>query len=153
MTVRFSPTASDLGTIGQDFDIPSNDPDENPVTVNVSGTAVTVAAPNISISPSSIGFGTDTDCNGIIRTATISNTGSGSLNITSITIIDSPNFSIQSNTCPASLGAGSSCTVDVEFLSTTGGGAKSGTLVIQSNDPDTPTVNVGLSGTRVNLCP
>ena len=36
--MRFAPAAT--GTFNDSFDIPSNDPDENPVTVNVSGTGL-----------------------------------------------------------------------------------------------------------------
>lgn len=38
LTVRFSPTTT--GTFNDSFDIPSNDPDEDPVAMNVSGTGV-----------------------------------------------------------------------------------------------------------------
>ena len=152
LTVRFSPTASDLGTIGESFDIPSNDPDENPVTVSVSGTAtVAQIPPNIAVSPSNIAFGTVATCTTRTRTATISNTGGTSLSITSITTIGDNAFSIQSNTCLASLSAGGSCAVVVEFFPSTSG-AKGGTLRILSNDLDTPTSNVGLSGTAVGVC-
>ena len=148
LTVRFAPTAA--VTSNDSFDIPSNDPDENPVAVSVSGNGV---VPNISVNPPSIGFGTDTLCNGITRTATISNTGTGSLSIISITITSgNTDFSIQSNTCLASLSSSSSCNVDVLF-SANSGGAKTGNLRILSDDPDTPTLNVGLTGTRVAVCP
>lgn len=153
LTVRFLPIAE--GTLNDSFDIPSNDPDENPVTVNVSGAgAVIQLSPNISVSPSSIAFGTDDTCDGrLTRTATIRNTGGSSLSITSITTTPiSVDFFIQSRTCGASLGAGSSCTVVVGFASTTGAGGKTGTLRIRSNDLDTPTVDVGLSGTYPNRC-
>jgi hypothetical protein len=104
------------------------------------------------VRPSNIAFGDVDTCVMPIptrtRTVTIRNTGSPNLSITSVAITpDSDNsFSIQSETCPASLNPGDSCNVIVKFLPLTAG-AKSGTLRIQSNDPYTPTSNVGLSGT------
>ena len=148
LTVRFSPTAE--VTSNDSFDIPSNDPDENPVTVSVSGRGS--PPPNIAVSPSNIAFGNVTCGTTPSRTLTISNTDVGSLNITDITITDGfPLFSILSETCPASLSSGSSCNVVVELYAFSEG-VNTGTLTIESNDPDTPTKTVGLSAT-VGICP
>ena len=102
------------------------------------------------VRPSKIAFGDVDICvmRPRTRTVTIRNTGSPNLSITSVAITpDSDNsFSIQSETCPASLNPGDSCNVIVKFLPLTAG-AKLGTLRILSNDPDTPISNVGLSGT------
>jgi hypothetical protein len=43
LTVRFSPTG--IGPFNDSFDIPSNDPDEDPVTVSTSGTGTAVNNP------------------------------------------------------------------------------------------------------------
>ena len=152
LTVRFSSTSV---ASYDSFDIPSNDPDENPVTVSVSGTGALVPippAPNISVRPSNLSFGTSVACGvEITRTAIISNTGAASLGITSITLTSSGDFSIALTNCPASLISNSACTVDVLFSPGTSG-TKTGTLRIVSDDPDSPTTNVGLSGARVTTC-
>jgi hypothetical protein len=44
LTIRFAPTAA--GSFTDSFDIPSNDPDENPVTFNVSGNGTETPAPS-----------------------------------------------------------------------------------------------------------
>ena len=146
LTVRFSPTAAVAST--DSFDIPSNDPDENPVTVSVSGTGSAAPAPGISVSPASIGFvacyippGVDTD------SVTITSTGTADLIVTSTDLGGSGSTSYSRvNNCPASLAPALSCTVTVTFAPTTGG-VKNGTLTINSNAPARA---VSLTGQALN---
>jgi hypothetical protein len=58
ITYQYSPTSE--GTFSSNSNIPSNDPDENPVTVNLTGTGVseTVSTPSIPIGPRSGTTGT-----------------------------------------------------------------------------------------------
>ena len=77
------------------------------------------------------------------QTVTLTNTGEGVFTITSIAV--SGEFA-QTNDC-VSLAASASCTVNVTF-SPTVGGARTGTLTIDSNDPASPhTVNLTGTGT------
>jgi len=46
LTVRFAPLAA--GPYNDSFNIPSNDPDENPVTVNLSGNGITASGPDLT---------------------------------------------------------------------------------------------------------
>ena len=56
VTYRFAPTTS--GNFSSNSDIPSNDPDESPVTVTLNGTGFT--APSLTVSKSGAGVGTVT---------------------------------------------------------------------------------------------
>jgi len=51
LAVRFEPTTT--GTFNDSFDIPSDDPDEDPVTVNVSGTGTAECLDNLDCTPES----------------------------------------------------------------------------------------------------
>ena len=122
--------------------------DGKAITIRARGRMLTLTRDPL-VRPSNIAFGGVDICTGPgphPRTVTIRNTKSSSLSITSITTTGDDSFSISSETCPAFLGPGDSCVVNVRFFPLDAG-AKSGTLRILSNDPDTPISNVGLSGT------
>ena len=74
--------------------------------------------------------------------ATLTNTGSAALNITSISA--SGDYSVLDN-CGAGIGAGGSCTMDVTFTPVVSG-IRSGTLTLITDAPGGPHT-VGLSGT------
>jgi hypothetical protein len=62
-------------------------------------------------------------------------------------------FSMTPGTCPSltpTINAGQSCTINVTFAPTSTG-TESATLVITSNAYNSPTLNVGLSGTGVSI--
>jgi Tol biopolymer transport system component len=111
-----------------------------------------VNEPNISISPTTFSFGIiPINIASSPQTFMISNTGTADLIISSMSITgsDSSQFTLQTGTCPSltpTISAGGSCTVIVTF-SPTSEGSKSATLQIASNDTDTSTLNVSLSGT------
>ena len=83
-----------------------------------------------------------------MQTVTISNTGGQPLGINGVSIAgaDASAF-MQTNDC-TTLAQGESCTVDVTFMPT-GEGARSANLVIESDDPDSPSVEVAMSGQSV----
>jgi hypothetical protein len=114
--------------------------------------SVSYTTPDISVSPVSFDFGNvNVGSTSAPQTFTISNTGDADLEIGTISITgtDASEFCIQNDNCSgqtvAPLG---SCTFDVVF-SPTSGAEKSANLEIPSNDPDTPMLNVPLSGTAV----
>lgn len=80
------------------------------------------------------------------RTITISNTGSGVLNISAVALTaTNPNdFRVISNGCGSSVAAGASCSITVGFLPT-GLGLRSAMLDVTTNAPGT-TQSVSLSG-------
>ncbi|MBU1488131.1 choice-of-anchor D domain-containing protein, partial [bacterium] len=76
---------------------------------------------------------------------TITNTGSGDLNVGAITIAGA-DFTIQNNNCQGqTLAQNQTCTFEVVF-SPVSIGIKTATLTILSNDPDSPSFAVPLSG-------
>jgi len=85
----------------------------------------------LAVAPASLTFA-DTVVNAVsaARSVTLSNTGDGPLNLTSITV--SSDFVIGSNTCGASLAVGASCAVGLTFNPTTSG-ARTGALTIVSD--------------------
>ena len=90
---RFIPTVT--GYYSSDISISSNDPDEDTVYVNVSGTGVEYAVPNIEINPTEIQFGSVTILTSKEELFTISNTGSAELIIDSIYVPDNSGFMIR----------------------------------------------------------
>ena len=75
---------------------------------------------------------------------TIQNTGLATLNISGASV-SGTGFSVVGSV-PSSISAGGSDTITVSFTPSSVG-SHTGTLSINSNDPDTPTLNIGLNGT------
>jgi len=119
--------------------------------------SVTTGAPNVSVTPSSLSFGNvEQGATASVQEVTISNTGDLFLNVSLIDITgtDSGMFSVETggadpcaNLTPT-IGPGSSCTVNVTFTPATAGG-KTASLEITSDDPDTTTSTVSLTGTGI----
>jgi hypothetical protein len=158
-TVRFVPEAS--GEFIDSFDIPSNDSDESLVIINLEGSGMPTSVPIIqvvdSVAPENdfhIPFGGVTNgLRSMPEFITISNTGTASLGLTAIELSgrDTDGFFLDFNRgerpCGneiSSINPGGSCTFEVIF-----GPTKSGphlaNIVIISNDPDDPQINVALS--------
>ena len=105
-----------------------------------------VIGPDVKLSPTSLIFGSQTlDTTSKPKTVVVTNIGSATLNISSITA--SANFAISSNTCGATLAVGASCKVKVTFTPSQLG-VLTGTLTLADNAVDSPQ-NVQLSGTGV----
>ncbi len=137
-TGRFSPTAAGLanGTIS----IVSNDP-LSPATINVSGTGVAAA---ISVSPTSHDFGDQrVGTTSAGKTFAITNTGTATLNVSSITTIgpfSTPNTSF-------SIAPGGTQNISGTFSPTTAGSA-SGSIRINHDAAGSPT-DISLTGNGV----
>ena len=151
MYVYFVPTAS--GTLPGTVTINSNG-FFNPVnTVSTTGIAT-----SISVTGAPLSFGNQlVKTTSTAKTVTVTNTGTAAIKMGTITLTETTDFTLSSNTCPASgsnLNAASSCTIGVTFgpKST---GAKKGSVVINDSDPTTPQL-IGLTGTgtsNVSLSP
>ena len=151
MYVYFEPTAS--GTAHGSVNINSNGffSQVNNVTLTGLGSA-------ISLTGSPISFG-----NQLVKTTsatkaiTVKNTGTSAITMDGITSTNTTDYTIASNTCPASgstLAGGASCTISMKF-NPQSTGAKRGSIVITDSDPSSPQL-VGLSGTgtsNVSLSP
>jgi len=138
---RFKPTSA--GTKEAEFIIASNDPDEPFVPVPVSGEAT--QTPDIRVIPTSIDFGEVALGAFAEETLRIHNDGNGVLQIISITSTD-PQFTISGH---SDVDPHSYIDVVVKFTPSFLG-EKTGTLNIESNDPDEPLVPVDLRGESVN---
>ncbi|HZV85969.1 MAG TPA: choice-of-anchor D domain-containing protein [Candidatus Binatus sp.] len=138
ISVTFTPTASGTrtGTLSIADDAPLAG---SPQTVALSGIGYTLSA---SLNPSSLTFASQLiGTTSSPQNVTLTNTGSGTLSITSFTT--SGNFA-QTNNCPAALSAGGTCTVSVVFVPAVRG-TLTGTLTLNSNATGTPP-SVSLSG-------
>ena len=106
-----------------------------------------VQACNIAVSPTTLAFGDVTLGNSLALSTTVSNSGNAACNVT-LALTGSIDFAITSNTS-FNVSAGGSQNVSVSYTPA-GLGADAGTLAVNSNDPDTATVNVDLSGNGVD---
>jgi hypothetical protein len=120
-------------------------------TMTIAGKTFTVSQaaasiPTISVSPTSINFGSVRVGRTSASSVTISNKGTATLTINSITMTgQSASSFTQTNNC-ASLAANKSCTAQVTFKPSSTG-SKSASLSISSNDSAHSPVSVSLSGT------
>lgn len=135
-TVTFSPTAPGprYGSI-----MIQDDGAGSPHFINLVGNGATAVA---DLTPASLSFPSlQINQTSSAQTATLTNNGNATLVISNIAI--SAAYA-QTNTCPGSLGIGSSCTFSITFTPTAGG-ASNGTLSITDNAPGSPHT-VALSG-------
>ncbi|MBU0569004.1 choice-of-anchor D domain-containing protein, partial [bacterium] len=127
----------------------SSSPTPQTASKELSITITAPSSPEISVSPASHNFGSVTVGSfSAPKTFTISNTGNADLAIGTITLTgtDASEFSIQNDQCSGqTIPPGENRTVQVVF-SPASEGAKSANLSIPSNDPNTPILDVPLSG-------
>ncbi|PYV13937.1 MAG: hypothetical protein DMG21_19745, partial [Acidobacteria bacterium] len=135
--VTFTPTVSGIRTGTLTF---TDSDASSPQTVALSGNGT---APAVSLSPASLNFGNQ-GATGPAQTVTLTNTGNGNLNITSIT--PSAQFA-ETNNCPAIVAPSGTCTISVTFLPNAAG-AVSGTLAVTDNAANSPQ-SVTLSGNGI----
>ena len=118
-------------------------------TVTVDDTITVTATfalkiPDISVAGTSLDFGSIKVGKKATRTLNIKNNGSGDLNIT-LSVLGGFDFSIPGSSS-VTIKAKKSYNIKVLFAPKSTG-SKTGTLRIASNDPDTPVLDVSLSGT------
>jgi len=150
VSVSFKPTKS--GTKTAEVQISSNDPVLPVVSVSLSGEGVFNKPSQISVTPSSYDFGRRVI--GKVypsATFTVSNEGTGDLKIDSVSLdgLDRAVFTIESDECSGGQFAqGGKCYIKVNFKPEEIR-QYSATLVINSNDPTTPRLEVPLKGEGV----
>lgn len=124
------------------------------IYVALAGQWVAIGTPvpsqtTIAVLPSSVAFGTVTvgqSSPGL--SLSLSNPGSTDINVTSVVLSGSGDFSaVNINACNGFLVAGSSCVLDLLFTPSSAV-AKTGTVTVNNNS-STPVVAVGLTGTGV----
>jgi len=145
VSINFSPTSSGAKNASLNL---SDNASESPQMVSLMGTGV---APSITLSATSLNFGPQgAGTTSAAQTVTISNTGNVPVGIAAITLAgtNTADF-IQTNNCPPSLGASSSCHIMVEFdPSASGPASRAASVSISDNAPQSPQT-VALSGTVV----
>ena len=109
------------------------------------------AAPAVTLSPTSLTFGTQLKgTKSAAQVITLTNTGTASLTLSNI--VPSSPFS-QTRTCTATLAAGASCTISVSFTPAVNG-VVNGTLTITDNAANSPqVVSLTGTGTIISLTP
>ncbi|MGK2907914.1 MAG: S8 family serine peptidase [Desulfuromonadales bacterium] len=155
--VRFTPAAG--GVFNDSFDIPSNDPDENPVTVTVSGTGTVELVPAITVTDTSapfddrqVLFGDVTEGVTADHTVTISNDGNAALALGNLAVANplAEPFSLLNDTCSGhQLQPATGCTFDVRFAPA-GASSYTDSFDIPSSDPDESSLIVNLSGSSLS---
>jgi subtilisin family serine protease len=134
------------GTYEQELFIISNDPLADTVVVPVTLTVINNGAPIASVEPDTLDFGPVFETGSKTKYITLSNAGSDSLVVSSIT---SDNADFTTNfTSAIILGAFQDTTVNVIYTASSLG-SSSGTLSIVTNDPEHPTLTVFLLGEGV----
>jgi Abnormal spindle-like microcephaly-assoc'd, ASPM-SPD-2-Hydin len=144
ITVTMAP--KDAGSLTANLNINDSDP-TSPQTVALSGTGNTTAT--VTLLPKSLAFG-----NAVYLTpsapqaATLTNTGTSAVNITSITPTGTnPSDFSQTNNCGSSLAIGASCTVNVAFTPTSTGPRMASISITDGATGSPQTVSLSGSGT------
>jgi sugar lactone lactonase YvrE len=114
-------------------------------TISLRGTGAGVA-----VTPGTLSFGTELlKVVSAAKTVTVKNDSTATLTGLSVSLINTADFAIASNTCGTTLASKASCTVGVTFAPQSIN-ARKGTLVVIDSDPTSPQI-VGLSGTGTEV--
>jgi hypothetical protein len=118
------------------------------VDSNVFIKAGSLSSSVVSLAPTGLAFGNvNQGSQGTAQTVTLTNVGSAALSGVSVAA-DSNNFTTANNTCGATVAAGASCTIDVNFTPQSGGVIQ-GSLNFTDSAGDSPQP-VSLSGTGIS---
>ena len=145
VTVTYQPVNG--GTDNGSLVITSNDPNEQTVSVTLSGTGNAVPSPNIYINTATP-FGSVLIGNSSAQDTVIQNLGTAALVVNAISPANgtSTEFSFTAPGTPFTIPAGGSQIVTVTYQPVDTG-TDNGSLVISSDDPDEPTVSLTFSAT------
>lgn len=155
--VAFRPTAS--GTRTATLQLASNDPDENPFTVTLTGTGV--AVPEIVITradstelvdgSATIGLGSaNLGTSSATQTLTIRNTGTAPLTGLAISTTGHTADFVVSSPAAITLAPGATTSFSI-FFRPTAAGARTAALAIANNDADENPFDINLTGTGVAI--
>ena len=147
LQVQFQPTAA--GSVTGLMTLKTSSTSGSLPVVSLSGTGVNGAVaqpdPQLTVSPSSLSFGSLTVNTAATKTVTLTSSGSSALTVSAASISGS-GFSIVSGSLPATLNPGQSTSLTVQFKPTTTG-TLSGQLTISSDSTTGGTSVVALGGT------
>jgi hypothetical protein len=144
VSLRFAPTSA--GAQSGVLVISSNDPTQPQQRITLTGTGTQPpmsGSPSISAIPSTLAFGNVTIGQSSDMTVAISNRGAAALVVSSLTA-SGTGFSVTGPSTPLTILPGAASTVTVRFAPSSAG-PQTGTLLIASNDPATPSLTISLS--------
>ena len=137
MTLTFKPTSSE--TVSGNVTVVNSQGSSTVIPISASG-----VQPAISVTPSSVSFGSISVGSSNTQTMKVTNSGTGVLTISQISVAGS-GFSSSGATLPISLNAGQSSNFNLQFAPTSAG-VVNGSASLVSNAPGSPAV-ISLSGT------
>ncbi|HEY1483902.1 MAG TPA: choice-of-anchor D domain-containing protein, partial [Candidatus Acidoferrum sp.] len=137
MTLTFKPTSSE--TVSGNVTVVNSQGSSTVIPISASGVQSA-----ISVTPSSVSFGSLSVGSSNSQTMKVTNSGTGVLTISQISVAGS-GFSSSGVTLPISLNAGQSSNFNLQFAPASAGAA-SGSASLVSNAPGSPAV-ISLSGT------
>ena len=147
LTVTFTPAAT--GSRTATLTVSSNSLGGTPQTISLTGTGV-ISGPHLNPSVTSLSFGNQPlNTTTASKPVTLTNDGNQDLNITQIAVTgtNASDYNFSGPTLPIKIPASSSVVVQVAFTPSANG-ARSASLVITDNAPNSPT-SIPLSGTGV----
>lgn len=142
--IIFSPTTP--GTYAGTFKINSNDPQKPSLEFTLTCSAISSTAPDIEVTPSEIFWNNlpvNTTQTQIITVRNKSANPEGNLNISSVILSGDSVYSLDTSELKLNLKPGEQTTFKINILSQNTGIFK-GTVSVNSNDPDSPTVLVNI---------
>ena len=144
VSVSVQPTATGnmTGTLSVGVDSANT-----PVVLNLSATGVN-AQQQISLSSPSVDFGSVSVGTQGTQSFAITNAGAADLTV-SMVVLAGSEFSVSGIATPKIISSGQTATLTLTFVPTAAGSA-TGNLVVTSNDPANPTINVALTGSGTN---
>ncbi|MBN2088212.1 choice-of-anchor D domain-containing protein [candidate division KSB1 bacterium] len=148
IVVRFAPV--NAGNKSANLTISSNDPDENPLQISLSGIGKSQSVPDISVTPISWDFGSVPINSYSEKIFEIKNEGAANLNVTATNLngTNSSEFSVQ-NGGAFSLAPGQTWNITIRFNPASTGN-KSASLRISSDDPDENPYFIQLTGNCIS---
>ncbi len=143
----FSPTAT--GFSDQTLTVSANAPGSGSILLEGTGVQGNLVIDPTSIDFGDVGIGSDS----AVQTVTLSNTGTGSLDVTDLTAAAAP-FALSGGTCgaslPISIADGASCTLEFTF-SPSAVGAAAQTLTVTADAPGSGSIQLDGNGVQGNL--
>ncbi len=139
--VVFKPTVA--GTSAGTLTVPNSSSGTPTLTAALTGVGVATTA---SLTPTTATFASTYAGGGVSAAQTFTFTNTSPIGLSFKTAVVTANFNLVSNSCPAAVAAGASCTLSVTFVPTVAG-ALSGTLTVTNGSSANGTLTAALNGT------
>jgi PGF-CTERM protein len=140
ITLSFTPQSG--GDKRATLVIETNDPNDGTIRVKLTGAG---SQPDVSVTPATVAFGEVGTETTLTRNVTVRNVGGAPLAVENVTLAGADAFTIVAGNGSGTLVPGETRTVTIRLAPDAAGGL-SGTLTVNSDDPDEPSVAVSLSG-------